>query len=423
MVRRELSLATLAALNIVLAFLSQIVVLALIGPGGETDALVASTTIPTIVTSVLAVALPAVLVPRLAGEPTQRQTDEGAAALLVAALTVGALAVFFLLGSAWWVKLLFGGFSEPLSELCARLLRIQLLGMVFTSASAVATAVLAARSRFLTAEALAAGTALLGLLGLYALLPRFGVDAAAWVTVARSALLLVFVFPLLGRPTLGSAAWRGLRGTWRAMKPLILGNAYYKTEILVDRFLLSMAARGDLSLYGVAQQVHGAGSTVIGKAWGTVAVTRLAEYAKAGDRASFLRLYRRNRIVLLSASVAAFALLVLIGLPLLQLAIGHGKITDENVQLLWWFMVLLGGIVIGGSVGTLLVGAFYALGDTRTPTWMSIVTFTLFLGVKYAAFTAYGVEGLCYAGSAYYLLNAMLLAVLFPRVLDERLPR
>lgn len=422
MVRRELSLAILAALNIVLAFLSQIVVFAVIGPGGETDALVASTTIPTIVTTVLAVALPAVLVPRLAGETARQQADEGAVAMLVLAMTVGALAVFFLLSAAWWVKLLFGGFTEPLSELCARLLRIQVLGMVFTAVSTAATAVLAARSQFLTAEALAAATALLGLLGLYALLPRFGVDAAAWVAVARSALLLLLVTPLVGRPQLSKAAWHALRGTWRAMKPLILGNTYYKTEILVDRFLLSMAARGDLSLYGLAQQVHGAGSSVIGKAWGTVAVTRLAEYAKAGDRAGFLRLYRRNGIVLVTVPAAACVLLVLIGQPLLKLAIGHGKITDENVQLLWWFTVLLSGVVIGGSVGTLLVGAFYALGDTRTPTWMSIVTFTLFLGVKYAAFTGYGVEGLCYAASAYYLSNAILLAVLFPRVLNERLP-
>jgi peptidoglycan biosynthesis protein MviN/MurJ (putative lipid II flippase) len=421
-VRSELSLAILAALNIVLAFLSQIVVFAVIGPGGETDALVASTTIPTIVTTVLAVALPAVLVPRLAGEPAEQQASEGAAAMLAIAIIVGTLAAFFLLSSAWWVKLLFGGFSEPLSELCAHLLRIQALGMVFTAASTVATAVLAARSKFLTAEALAAATALLGLLGLYALLPRFGVDAAAWVAVARSALLLLLVLPLLGRPVLSQSAWHAQRGTWRALKPLILGNAYYKSEILVDRFLLSMAARGDLSLYGVAQQVHSAGSAVIGKVWGTVAVTRLAEYAKAGDRAGFLRLYRRNTVVLFALPAAAWVLLLLIGGPLLQLAIGHGKITDQNVQLLWWFMVLLGGIVLGGSVGTLLGGAFYALGDTRTPTWMSIITFTLFLGVKYAAFTGYGVEGLCYAASAYYLLNAMLLAVLFPRVLNERLP-
>jgi putative peptidoglycan lipid II flippase len=214
-----------------------------------------------------------------------------------------------------------------------------------------------------------------------------------------------------------------LRKAWHGLKPLLLGNAYYKTEILVDRFLLSMAGRGELSLYGVAQQLHTAGSSVVGKAWGTVAVTRLAEFAKAGDRGAFLRLYRRNRVILIALPVAAWVLLLAVGQPLLQLAIGHGRITDENVQSLWWFMVLLGGILIGGSVGTLLVGAFYALGDTRTPTWMSIATFTLFLVVKYAAFVRYGVEGLCYAASAYYLLNAVLLAVLFPRVLEQRLPR
>lgn len=423
MKRAEMSLALLAALNIALAFVSQIVVFAVIGPGGDTDALIASATLPTIFNTVIAVALPAVLVPRLAAEAETWQVEVAAAAGVALTAVAAAVALAIFATSDAWVRLLFGGFSPAQAALCADLQRVQVASMPFTAAATVATTLLAARGRFIAVEALTLAAVALMVFGLYALLPRFGIEAAAWLALARAALLAALLLPLVDWKAHVRPAWAELGTLWRRLRPLVAGNLYYKTEVVVDRFLLSMGNAGELSLYGVAQQVHSAASSVAGKVWGNVAVPQLSAHAKQQDRASFVRLFLRNLTILVALPAAGCVLFVLAGQPLLQLAIGHGRIGPDDVALLWWLMVLLSGVVIGGSAGALLVGAFYALGDTRTPTYMSIVTFSLFLGVKYLAFTRYGVEGLCWATTAYYMLNAMLLAALLPRVLHRRLPR
>ena len=48
---------------------------------------------------------------------------------------------------------------------------------------------------------------------------------------------------------------------------------------------------------------------------------------------------------------------------------------------------------------------FYAQGDTRTPTWLGSLAFTLGIVLKIAMFKLYGVQGLAIAISIYYLFS------------------
>jgi peptidoglycan biosynthesis protein MviN/MurJ (putative lipid II flippase) len=67
--------------------------------------------------------------------------------------------------------------------------------------------------------------------------------------------------------------------------------------------------------------------------------------------------------------------------------------------------VLLGGLWIGGLLGSLTSSAFYAVGDTQTPTWMTVVLYTLYVPLKFWAFYRWGMEGLAISISGYYLLS------------------
>jgi hypothetical protein len=53
---------------------------------------------------------------------------------------------------------------------------------------------------------------------------------------------------------------------WWRVKPLLMGTAYYKTDSLIDRLLLSMTSSGTLSLYYFGQQIYGAGNGILVKA-------------------------------------------------------------------------------------------------------------------------------------------------------------
>jgi putative peptidoglycan lipid II flippase len=208
----------------------------------------------------------------------------------------------------------------------------------------------------------------------------------------------------------------------RALAPLTAANAYYKSDMLVDRHLLSLAAPGDLSLYSLAHQVFASSSAILGKVWGSNALPSLSRFAANKDRAGFVLLYKRNLIVLAVASIAAALAVAIAAEPVLTLAVLPTRADAGDAQRIALFLVLLSGVLVGGSVGAILAGAFYSLGDTATPTIMSVFTFTVFIVLRVVAFHQAGIEGLCLAVSAYYLTNALLLAVLFPRTLRRRLP-
>jgi putative peptidoglycan lipid II flippase len=99
----------------------------------------------------------------------------------------------------------------------------------------------------------------------------------------------------------------------------------------------------------------------------------------------------------------------------LNLLIGHGGVTKENVHLLWLIMVALVGFFIGGAMGQITSTTFYAMGDTRTPTRMSIVTYTIYIPAKVVGFMYYGLIGLAVVTSIYLFVNLIVQVLLLER--------
>jgi putative peptidoglycan lipid II flippase len=101
------------------------------------------------------------------------------------------------------------------------------------------------------------------------------------------------------------------------------------------------------------------------------------------------------------------------GEPLLHLMIGHGGITERNVRMLWWIMLALMGLMLGGTAGQVTAVAFSAMGDTKTPTNLFVFTFTVYVPIKVFAFLQYGLMGIALATSVHLVINFLVqLAVL-----------
>jgi len=192
------------------------------------------------------------------------------------------------------------------------------------------------------------------------------------------------------------------------LKRFLLGQTYAKSDPLVDRFLTSLTTAGNLSLLYIGQQVYSAINLVITRAISTPSVPRLAIAAKSGEWRGFRHVYRQRLLIMLAVTVGVCAGLFFAGEPFLRLLIGHGGITAENVHMLWWIMVALSGLLIGGCAGQVTSGAFYAMGDTRTPTMLFIVTFTVYMPIKILVFLRYGMMGLAVATSSHLIINFLL---------------
>ena len=421
--RQGVKLGALAACNAALAVLSAWYIVTRAGLNVETDAFFASGALPQLAFLLLSGTLLPVLAPLLTTRDADRLRED--AWLFFVLVT----ALFILLGAVLhvtcglWAPLLVPGFSAEGKSLTVSLTKIQLVSMVLNAGIVTLWAAHHARRRFVWVEFSSVLANLAGLLFLVWTLPRFGIHAAAWNTVFYNGLKLAFLLPVLGR--WHRPAWPSptAREAWRLFKPFLPGQAYLRAEPLLDRFLTSTKEAGSLSLLYVAQQIYANAIQVTNKAVVAPLAPRLALAADAGEWGRYRRAYRARLLLIGLISALGLLLLLAFGTHALRLAIGHAGVTAENVYTLWLVIIVLVGAFFGGVSGQVASGAFYAMGDTKTPTKVSALIYTLYLPLKIAVFLRYGLMGLAATMSAYFVISFLVQFVMLEGEVSRRLSR
>jgi peptidoglycan biosynthesis protein MviN/MurJ (putative lipid II flippase) len=353
-----------------------------------------------------------VLIPIFAGERDEKLVSDAWTVLLVVTAISGLISIVLFISISAWMPLISPGFPSHDRELLARMVGIQLMGGILLAVNVVLTAVHHARLSFLRAEVAPLASGVIALIVLYWALPVYGVIAAAVITVVKAGVETFLLLSAIGLPRVLNFKSAALIEAWRRMRPLLLGVVYYKSDVAVDRYLLSMANSGSLSLYYLAQQIHSAASLVLTKALISPMVPVLSRFHKAKEMSGFRDVYRRRL-----KQIAILCLLVVliwwfIGRPMLGGVVGHKNFDQRSVGELWSIVILLSGMFAGAVLGQLCSSVFYAVGDTRTPTAMSVITYTCYIPCKIFAFSLWGVPGLALTTSIYYLLNFAIQAVL-----------
>lgn len=417
--RLPITLGALSAANLGVVLFIQWYTLVAIGPGPETDALFAGAALPQFILAVASQSLMHVLVPLLASDNEEGRHQSSWAFLIAIGSLFGVIAALLALTAQFWVPILFPGFDPVVSLLAVSLVRIQVIGMVFSALSGVLLAVYHANQQFIWAET----TPLIGSIFAVGILiwglPRYGIVVAAIANVLRMGIQVIILLPGMGpfrRPDWNSSVWKT---AWGRLKPLLLGSSYYKMDPLVDRALSSMAISGSLSLLYLAQQLFSVAVHIVNSAIATPLVPKLAVLAAHDQHRDFRNAYRRRLLLLLILSAIGMSYLVFLGQSSLSLLIGYGAITDENVQVLWFTMLALAGVPVGGALGQILSTTFYAMGNTTTPTKVGVIGYTLGIFLKISGFAVLGITGLALGTSIYYLANALTLYILIERQMTQ----
>lgn len=412
--KRHAILATLVALNMVGLFLAQLLVFFEFGAGSIADAFMASLTVPQTLGTIVSVLLTSVLIPQLSGERDRQQREDGWAVLALLGSVFIIVSGTLSFGAPWWVPVVFHGFPKETESLCVELTRISSFSPLFFVASAVAASIYQARDRFVFVAAMTCLASFFVVLGVYVLLPVYGVLAVAWITLLGAVLQFVLLMPALGEPTPSLLRWERPLALWKSARPMLIGNLYCKGEVLLDRFLLSTGAVGDMSLYTLGRQIFEGAAGVVSKTLAGTVLPGLSVHFKRGEWGAFGVLFRRRLWLLAGACTIGAIVFLVAGKWLLQLLVGYGQMTTESVGQLWWVMVLMGGVFVFGVVGSLSAIAFYATGDTRTPTYLSMASLTIFAVVKVGAYRYYGVDGLAAGTSLYLCANFIAMMLTLP---------
>jgi len=391
-----------------MTFITQWYILTELGPSIETDAYIAGGTVPQILLAIISGSLMQVLVPMLAGETKEKAEQTSSTLLLASGILFMTIAALIFISAPYVIPIAVPGFSENAKLLTLEITKINLLGMILGGINCVYWSTLNARKSFRKIEIIQISTSGVAYGLLTQTLPEYGIQAAVWIGVMRAALQTTIYFTISNNSTTIVFNKEIAIATWGKISPLLAGASYYKIDPLVDRALLSNAESGGISLYFLTQQIYGAYSQIINNSVIGPSIPRLSQLHKMKKRSFFRRIYYRQIAVVSVISFSIFIVTVTAGYIYLRCQPEYANAMLDSVSRVWWLLLCLGGMFLGGTLGQLTTGCFYAIGDTRSPTKLGVLTYTVYLPGKILAFQWYGTTGLALSASLFLITNLTL---------------
>lgn len=423
--KRILQLGAISVANLASMILFQWLLVTKLGASTESDALFAAMTIPQLFASVIAASLTSVVTPLLAGENSADQRIDAWSLIAITSALFTAITILLILSAKWWTGLIAPGFSLPAKAMLLQYSQINILVIVFVGFNAIQIGLAYARNQFQWVEFSALIANLLAIILAISFVRDGDGILASWILVSRTVIMSLLLLKVTDTPARPDFSRPFVKQAWLKLKPILIGSSYYKMDPVVDRILLSSLPAGSLSLFYIAQQILSAGSQLFTKVIATPAITRLAQSFKQSDEVEYSRIYRHNMLLILGLST--FGLLA--GIILIHLFLPYfdniGNFSASDARHMVMILTLAGGMLVAGAGGSLVAGAYYARGDTKTPTIIGSISFTIGIGLKIVTFRLFGLEGLAIGVSIYYTTSLILQALylrrrngITPRLLD-----
>jgi len=207
-----------------------------------------------------------------------------------------------------------------------------------------------------------------------------------------------------------------LRRVGLLMLPAVLGLSATQINIIVDNQLASMYGDGPVSWLGYAFRITQLPIGVFGIAIATVAAVDTSRYAAVCD---FLSLERTLGTALRLSACLTFPAtigMVIFRHEIVQLLFQRDKFTSEDTiataQALFYYAFALFAYV----AVKIMVPAFYALGDSRVPARISVITIVFKIALNLILLKPLGFLGIAASTAAASWLNYVLLRRRFRRI-------
>jgi putative peptidoglycan lipid II flippase len=243
-----------------------------------------------------------------------------------------------------------------------------------------------------------------------------GVLAGGFLQMAVPAGVLIY---LGWRPRFDLGLSPAVREIAFLMTPGIFGTAIYQINFSVSRLLaFSLDDSSATYLYTVNRLMEFP-IGVFAVAVSTVVYPMIAAHAVKRDFGAMAGDFQKGIRLILIINVPAAAGLALLSKPIVRLIYMHGHVTPADASR----MALLLSIMVIGlpffSVVNLMVRAFYAVKDTKTPVRVALVDFLINITISLVLIHWLGVLGIVLASTTAIIAQAILL----DRALVRRLPQ
>ena len=421
------------ALSSVIGLFTTILITNVFGTQADINAYFAANRLTEILfTLVSGGALASAYLPTFAGF-LARDDKPGAWRLASAIANLVLLILVLVCGIAWifapWIveHILAPGFTATGQlDLTVSLLRIMLVTPIIFGMSGLLMATLQAHQHFLL-PALAPAAYRIGMiLGIFLLVPRWGIFGLAWGVVLGTCLHLVIQIP----------AVRGLGGKYtrtlgldnpavmevgRLMLPRLLGVAVVQVNFLVNTNLASRMVDGSVSALSFAFALMIMPQAIIAQAIAIAALPTFSTQVALGHLKGM-----RDSLVVTLRGVVFLAFPASLGLILLRREIvgalfERGMFDSRSTDLVVWALLWFAVGLLGHSLLEVVARAFYALHDTRTPVLVGVgamslnILLSILLSIWFLRIGLPPIGGLALANSLATTLEAVVLLILIRR--------
>jgi putative peptidoglycan lipid II flippase len=199
--------------------------------------------------------------------------------------------------------------------------------------------------------------------------------------------------------------------------PVFLGLLLNSWALIIDRNLAETTGEHGIAAMRFATQVQQLTVGMVVTAISIATLPRLARAAAEQDEEAFGRTLALGMRLVTTLVLPATLGLIALSWPLVNLLFNHGKATAEGVHEI---RVALIGYAIGLPFlawDQLLLFAFYARKNTRTPVIVGAFSVGILLAVSFALIVPLGVLGLVLANTAQFAFHAVVMFILARRVM------
>ena len=421
LVRSSFLVFFIFGLDKITGFVKLLVTTRLFGTGPEVDAFATANQLPELLLALLAAgALSAAFIPVYSGYLTQSRRRQAASlantVLTLTMIVMGAACLLAIAAAPWLIRVVLAPhFPAETQQLTAQMMRIFLLAALLISLSGVFASLLHAHQHFLTP---ALGRVLIDLgqiVGLFALVPLWGVYGMAWGSVLGASLTVLVQIPALAR--LGvrlrlqiDLRLPGVREVVRLMGPRVATLGAFQAVDLIFIRLASPLAAGSIAAFYYAMLVMlSMPKSLFAAAISQVIFPTMAEQHNTGAgqqlRQTVTQGLRATWLLLLPAAVG----LLVLGRPAVSFLFERGAFGPESSALVYLLMAIFSVRLLGEASYDMLALTFFARHNTHVPMWATLCWMVVNVGMSVLLVGPFGIAGLAWATSiaAIVLATAM----------------
>ena len=433
MVRAAGLLSVNTFISRVLGLVREMLFASIFGANYVTDAFRVAYAIPYVLRRLLGEgAMSAFLVPIFTDIRTKEGDEEGKR-FVYSAYTTFSIVVFIIIAIGILIApvivfIIAPGFkSSPQTfNLTVNLTRIMFPYMFLMMTSAMSMGILNSYEHFFTPSL---GPIVLNLAFIGAMLylaPLFGEDISLQVYglaygVLIGGLLQVLVqvpaqfrFGIKFRPIF-NFTHKGIKRMLILMGPAMIVIGVVRISLLLDNIAASLIGEGTISILNYSERLLQFPLGMIGFAVSTSSLPLLAKCYAEGRIDDMKRTVMDAFSLAMIVCLPAMTGLIALGLPIVEVIYRHGAFTSQNAVGTTNVLYALSAGLVGFIGVQILVPAFYAMQDMKTPLWGAIVALVINGILDFTLMIPWGLVGIALATTFSTFANLIMIAIMLHR--------